>query len=114
MDLVKLVEMEQMKKKLPDFRVGDSVKVHHKVVEGGKERTQIVEGIVIARKGSGLNANFTIRRLSHGVGVERTFPIHSPRVDKVEIVKKGHVRRAKLFYLRKKIGKAAKVKEKKA
>jgi len=108
MDLIKLLEQEQMKKDFPEFRPGDSVKVHVKVVEGGRERIQIFEGVVIKRRGGGMRETFTVRRISYGVGVERTFPIHSPRIDRIEVVRRGKVRRARLFYLR---GKAARIKE---
>jgi large subunit ribosomal protein L19 len=112
-DLLASVEKAYLKKDVPDFKVGDTVKVHYKTVEGGKERLQVLEGVVISRKGKGIRETFTIRRFSHGVGVERTFPVHSPRVEKVDITKRGKVRKAKLFYLREKVGKQAKVKEKK-
>lgn len=113
MNLIRVLEKEQEKAQVPDFRVGDTVKVHHKVVEGGKERIQVIEGVVIERSKSSSKEAFTIRRVSHGVGVERTFLIHSPRIDKIDLVKRGMVRRSKLYYLRDKIGKDAKVKEKK-
>ena len=106
MKLIEKIEGEQIKKHVP-FRVGDSVKVHTRVKEGEKERTQIFAGIVIGHKGRGLNESFTVRRISYGEGVERVFPIHSPRVDKVEVERKGAVRRAKLTYLRKRLGKGA-------
>ena len=111
MDVIRLLEEEQMKKKLPEFRPGDTVKVHVKVVEGGRERIQVFEGVVIKRRGGGMRETFTVRRISYGVGVERTFPIHSPRIDKIDIIRHGKVRRAKLFYLRKLRGKAARIKE---
>ena len=98
-------------KDIPDFRPGDTVSVHTKVVEGSRERIQVFEGTVIARKGSGLKETFTVRKISYGVGVERVFPVHSPRIDKIEVVKKGKVRRAKLYYMRKLRGKAARIKE---
>ena len=101
MDMITLVEQQQMKKDIPDFRPGDTVSVHTKVVEGSRERIQVFEGTVIARKGSGLKETFTVRKISYGVGVERVFPVHSPRIDKIEVVKKGKVRRAKLYYMRK-------------
>lgn len=101
------IEQEQVKKDVPDFRVGDSVKVHTRVIEGDKERIQIFAGIVIARKGSGLNQAFTVRKISYGEGVERVFPLHSPKVAKIEITKAGKVRRARLHYLRKRQGKEA-------
>ncbi|HEY8361573.1 MAG TPA: 50S ribosomal protein L19 [Tissierellaceae bacterium] len=112
MDLIKLIEEEQLKKDLPEFNVGDTVQVHYKVVEGNRERIQVFEGIVIKIQGSGARKTFTVRRISYGVGVERTFPLHSPRIDKIVVTRKGRVRRAKLFYLREKLGKSAKVKEK--
>jgi large subunit ribosomal protein L19 len=101
------IEKEQLKKEVTDFAVGDTVKVHTRVVEGDKERIQIYTGIVIARKGVGINANFTVRRMSSGVGVERVFPLHSPRIAKLEVERKGSVRRAKLNYLRDRKGKSA-------
>ena len=106
------IEKESMKKEVPVANIGDTVKVFVKVVEGTRERLQAFEGVVIAKKNGGLRETFTVRRMSFGVGVERTFPIHSTRVDRVEIVRKGHVRRAKLYYLRERTGKAAKIKEK--
>lgn len=106
MDKLKLVEATQLKKEVPDFRPGDTVNVHVKVKEGDKERIQEFQGIVIARRGSGLNATFTVRKISNGVGVERIFPLHSPRIAKIEKMKDGNVRRAKLFYLRRLTAKA--------
>ena len=106
------IEKESMKKEVPVVNIGDTVKVFVKVVEGTSERLQAFEGVVIAKKNGGLRETFTVRRMSFGVGVERTFPIHSTRLDRVEIVRKGHVRRAKLYYLRERTGKAAKIKEK--
>ena len=97
---------------LPDFRPGDTVKVHVRVVEGNRERTQVFEGVVIARNGSGLDASFTVRKVSFGVGVERVFPINAPIIQKVEVTRRGDVRRAKLYYLRDRVGKAARIKEK--
>jgi large subunit ribosomal protein L19 len=105
--LLKKIESEQYRKDDAQFAVGDSVKVHTKVVEGDKERIQIFSGVVMGRRGHGLNATFTIRRISYGEGVERVFPLHSPRVDKVEVERQGAVRRAKLTYLRKRLGKGA-------
>src|ERR1700742_1753554 len=105
--LLDKIESEQYRKTPIDFGVGDSVKVHTKVVEGDKERIQIFSGVVIGRRGHGMNATFTVRRISYGEGVERVFPVHSPRVDKVEVERKGAVRRAKLTYLRKRLGKGA-------
>lgn len=111
MDLIKVVESEQLRNDIPDFNVGDTVKVHVKVVEGNRERIQVYEGVVMKRQGGGLSENFTVRRISYGIGVERTFPLHSPRVDKIEVVRRGKVRRAKLNYLKGRVGKAAKIKE---
>lgn len=109
------IESEQFRKDAADFAVGDTVRVHTKVVEGDKERIQIFSGVVMGRRGRGLNATFTVRRISYGEGVERVFPVHSPRVDKIEVERKGAVRRAKLTYLRKRVGKGAvAVKEKSA
>ncbi len=105
--LLDKIEMEQYRKAALDFGVGDSVRVHTKVTEGDKERIQIFSGVVIGRRGHGLNSTFTVRRISYGEGVERIFPVHSPRIDKVEIERKGSVRRAKLTYLRQRIGKGA-------
>lgn len=101
------IESEQLKKDRPDFRVGDTVRVHTRVVEGDKERIQVFTGVVIGRRGRGLNETFTVRRISYGEGVERVFPLHSPRIEKIEIERRGVVRRAKLTYLRKRIGKGA-------
>lgn len=112
MNLVKSIEQEQIKTNLPVMSIGDFVKVHLKVKEGNRERLQIFEGTVIARRGEGLKEMFTVRRVSYGVGVERILPLHSPRIDHIDIVRKGKVRRAKLYYLRDKMGKASKVKEK--
>lgn len=110
--IVRAIGNEQMKKDVPTFKVGDTIKVHTKVAEGEKERIQIFQGIVIARKGSGIHQSFTVRRISYGEGVERVFPLHSPRIDKIEIETEGRVRRAKLYYLRGRQGKrATKVKE---
>jgi len=112
MTLIEALERENLKPEIPDFSVGDTVKVHNKIVEGTRERIQVFEGIVIARKNSSVRETFTVRHVSFGVGVEKTFPVHSPRIDKIEVVKKGKVRRAKLYYLRDLSGKAAKIKEK--
>jgi len=109
--LIKELEQEQIKESVPSFNIGDTVRVHAKIVEGAKERIQVFEGVVLKRQHGGLRETFTVRRLSYGVGVEKTWPLHSPRVDRVEVVRRGVVRRAKLFYLRDRIGKAAKVKE---
>ncbi len=111
MDLVKAIEQEQLNKDVAKIDAGDYVRVHLKIKEGNRERIQVFEGTVIAKKGSGLSETFTVRRLASGVGVERIIPVHSPKIEKIETVRRGIVRRAKLYYLRKKIGKAAKVKE---
>ena len=111
MNEIRAIEAAQMKEELDKFKVGDTVKVHFKIVEGKNERIQIYEGLVIAMKNSGVGKTFTVRKKSYGVGVERVFPIHSPRIAKVELVRPGRVRRAKLYYIRGKIGKAAKIKE---
>lgn len=111
MELIKQIEQENMKTDVPQFKAGDTVKVHVKVIEGQRERIQLFEGVVIKRKGSGIRETFTVRRISYGVGVERTFPIHSPKVDRIEVVRIGRVRRAKLYYLRNLTGKAARIKE---
>ncbi|MCR2031989.1 50S ribosomal protein L19 [Anaerofustis stercorihominis] len=112
MDLLKLVENENLKADVTKFNVGDTVKVHVKVVEGKRERIQVFEGIVLKKQHGGVQETFTVRKISYGVGVERTFPVHSPRIDKIEVTRQGKVRRAKLHYLRDRVGKAAKVKEK--
>jgi len=111
MDLIKVIESEQLRSDIPVFNTGDTVKVHVKVVEGNRERIQVYEGVVIKRQGGGLSETFTVRRISSGIGVERTFPLHSPRVDKIEVVRRGKVRRAKIYYLRGRVGKKAKIKE---
>jgi large subunit ribosomal protein L19 len=111
MNEIQAIEAEQMKSELDQFKVGDTVKVHFKIVEGKTERVQIYEGLVIAMKNSKVGKTFTVRKISYGVGVERVFPIHSPRIVKVEVVRPGKVRRAKLYYIREKIGKGAKIKE---
>ena len=113
MNIIEALEKEQLRADVPNFGPGDTVKVHAKIVEGSRERIQIFEGVVIGRQGTGVREMFTVRRISYGVGVERMFPIHSPRVDKIEVVRRGAVRRAKLYYLRKLTGKAARIKEKK-
>lgn len=112
MNKMQLIEAAHMKKEIPKFNVGDTVKVFVKIVEEEKTRLQAFEGIVIAKKGAGIKESFTVRRISYGEGVERVFPLHSPSVDKIEVVKAGSVKRAKLYYLRKKIGKKTKVEEK--
>ena len=111
MDIIKSIEHEQLKSKIPDIKIGDTVRVHQRVKEGNRERIQVFEGIVIKKQNGGLNETFTVRRISYGVGVEKTFLIHSPLIEKVELVRVGKVRRAKLYYLRDRIGKAAKTKE---
>ena len=107
MNIIDKIEQEQLKQDVTPFNVGDTVKVHCRVVEGGKERIQIFEGLVIARRGSGVNAAFTVRKISYGEGVERVFPVHTPRIAKIEVVNRGKVRRAKLHYLRDRVGKRA-------
>lgn len=111
MDILKSIENEQIRTDLPKLEIGDFIKVHAKIKEGNRERIQVFEGTVIALKGSGLKETFTVRRVSYGVGVERIFPVNSPRIDHIDVVRKGDVRRAKLYYLRDRVGKAAKVKE---
>lgn len=111
-NVIDLIEAEALRKKVPELRPGDTVKVHARVVEGNRERIQIFEGVVIASKGSGVKRSFTVRRIAHGVGVERTFLLHSPRIDKIDVLRHGEVRRAKLYYLRGKVGKSARVREK--
>ncbi len=111
MNLLEMVDKEQMKSNIPAFRPGDTVKVHAKVRERGKERIQVFEGVVIRRKRGGKRSTFTVRKVSFGIGVERIFPLHSPNVDKIEVIRYGKVRRSKLYYLRKKRGKEARIKE---
>ena len=111
MDILKSIEHEQLKNKIPELRVGNTVRVHVRIKEGNKERIQVFEGIVIKKQGGGVNATFTVRRISYGVGVEKTFLVHSPLVEKVEVVRVGKARRAKLYYLRERTGKASKTKE---
>ena len=111
MDLVKVLSEQHLKSDVPDLKIGDTVKVHAKIKEGNRERIQIFEGIIIAMKHSGINKTVTVRRVSYGVGVEKTFLVHSPNVAKFEVIRHGKVRRAKLYYLRDRLGKAAKVKE---
>ena len=111
MDALKTIASDSLKNELPQFNIGDTVKVSVNIREGQRERIQMFEGTVIAKKGSGVAETFTVRRVAYGVGVERVFPVHSPNIDKLEIVRKGKVRRAKLYYLRDRVGKAAKVKE---
>ena len=112
MDLVKVLADQQIKTDLPELKIGDTVKVHAKIKEGNRERIQIFEGTIIAMKHSGINKTVTVRRISYGVGVEKTLPVHSPNIAKFEVVRHGKVRRAKLYYLRDRVGKAAKVQEK--
>ena len=111
MDIIKSIEHEQLKNKIPDLHVGDTIRVHQRIKEGNRERIQVFEGIVIKKQGGGVNATFTVRRVAYGVGVEKTFLIHSPMVEKVEVVRVGKARRAKLYYLRDRVGKSAKTKE---
>ena len=111
MDIIKSIEHEQLKNKIPDLKVGDTVRVHQKIKEGNRERIQVFEGIIIKKQNGGVNATFTVRKISYGVGVEKTFLVHSPLVEKVEVVRVGKARRAKLYYLRDRVGKAAKTKE---
>lgn len=112
MDIIKALEQEQLRTDLPSLSIGDYVKVHLKVKEGSRERIQIFEGTVIAKKGAGLKETFTVRRVSYGVGVERILPVHSPKIAQIEVVRNGKIRRAKLYFLRERVGKASKVKEK--
>jgi len=112
MDKIKQLQIEQMRMDLPDFAAGDTVKVHVKIKEGEKERIQVFQGVVISRRNGTTNATFTVRKVSYGIGVERIFPLHSPAIDKIEVVTRGRVRRAKIYYLRKLRGKAARIKEK--
>ncbi|HLU43079.1 MAG TPA: 50S ribosomal protein L19 [Microthrixaceae bacterium] len=109
-----LIDQSSLRDDVPDFVAGDTLKVHVKVVEGNKERVQVFQGVVIARQGGGVNETFTVRKVSYGVGVERTFPVHSPIIDRIEVVTRGDVRRAKLYYQRDRVGKRAKIKEKRA
>ena len=112
MDIIKSIEHEQLKNKIPELRVGDTVRVHARVKEGNRERIQVFEGIIIKKQSGGINETFTVRRISYGVGVEKTFLVHSPNVEKIEVTRVGKARRAKLYYLRDRVGKAAKTKEK--
>ena len=111
MDIIKSIEREQLKNRIPDLKVGDTVRVHQRIKEGNRERIQVFEGIIIKKQGGSVNATFTVRRIAYGVGVEKTFLVHSPLVEKVEVVRVGKARRAKLYYLRDRLGKAAKTKE---
>ena len=111
MDLMKTLTNEQLKENPPEFNIGDTVRVHNRIKEGERQRIQMFEGTVIAKKNGGISETFTVRRISYGVGVEKTFPLHSPNVEQVDVVRRGRVRRAKLYYLRDRVGKSAKVKE---
>ena len=113
MNIIDTITAEYLRTDLPEFKPGDTVKVHVKVVEGEKERIQVYEGVVIKRQGKSATETFTVRRVAYGVVVERTFPIHSPRIDKIEVIRRGRVRRAKLYYLKDRIGKAARIKDEK-
>lgn len=112
MDIIRDIEQQQIKQDLPEFHVGDNVKVHYRITEGNRERIQVFQGDVIRRQGESVRETFTVRKISFSIGVERTFPVHSPKIEKIEVTRKGDVRRAKLYYLRNKVGKAAKIKEK--
>ena len=112
MDIIRAIEQQQVNQDIPEFHVGDNVKVHYLIKEGNRERIQVFQGDVIRRQGAGVRETFTVRKISFSIGVERTFPVHSPKIKKIEVVRQGDVRRAKLYYLRKKVGKAAKIKEK--
>ncbi|ARU62421.1 50S ribosomal protein L19 [Tumebacillus avium] len=110
-ELLKAITAEQIRQDIPQFKAGDTVRVHVKVKEGNRERIQVFEGVVIKRRGGGISATYTVRKMSYGVGVERTFPLHTPKVDKIEVTRRGRVRRAKLYYLRNLTGKAARIRE---
>ena len=112
MNIIEALEKEQLRSDIPDFAPGDTVRVHAKIVEGSRERIQMFEGVVISRQGTGVRETFTVRRISYGIGVERMFPDHSPRIENIDVLRKGIVRRAKLYYLRNLTGKAARIKEK--
>ena len=112
MDMIQAFTNEQLKKDVPSVNIGDTIRVHNRIKEGSRERIQLFEGTVIAKRGGGISETFTVRRVAYGCGVEKTFPLHSPNVEKVVVVREGRVRRAKLFYLRDRVGKSAKVKEK--
>ena len=112
MDIIRAIEQQQIKQDVPEFNVGDNVKVHYRIVEGNRERVQVFQGDVIRRQGASNRETFTVRKISFSIGVERTFPVHSPKIEKIEVVRRGDVRRAKLYYLRNKVGQAAKIKEK--
>ena len=112
MDIIRAIEQQQIKQDVPEFNVGDNVKVHYRITEGNRERIQVFQGDVIRRQGASNRETFTVRKISFSIGVERTFPVHSPKIERIEVVRQGDVRLAKLYYLRKKVGKAAKIKEK--
>ena len=112
MDIIRAIEQQQIKQDVPEFNVGDNVKVHYRITEGNRERIQVFQGDVIRRQGASNRETFTVRKISFSIGVERTFPVHSPKIERIEVVRQGDVRRAKLYYLRMKVGKAAKIKEK--
>ena len=112
MDIIRAIEQQQIKQDVPEFNVGDNVKVHYRITEGNRERIQVFQGDVIRRQGASNRETFTVRKISFSIGVERTFPVHSPKIERIEVVRQGDVRRAKLYYLRKQVGKAAKIKEK--
>ena len=112
MDIIRALEQQQIKEDVPEFFVGDNVKVHYRITEGNRERIQVYQGDVIRKHGASNRETFTVRKISFGVGVERTFPVHSPKIDRIEVVRHGAVRRSKLYYLRKKVGKAARIREK--
>ena len=112
MDIIRAIEQQQIKQDVPECNVGDNVKVHYRITEGNRERIQVFQGDVIRRQGASNRETFTVRKISFSIGVERTFPVHSPKIERIEVVRQGDVRRAKLYYLRKKVGKAAKIKEK--
>ena len=112
MDIIRAIEQQQIKQDVPEFNVGDNVKVHYRITEGNRERIQVFQGDVIRRQGASNRETFTVRKISFSIGVERTFPVHSPKIERIEVVRQGDVRRAKPYYLRKKVGKAAKIKEK--
>ncbi|NOQ46209.1 MAG: 50S ribosomal protein L19 [Desulfobulbaceae bacterium] len=111
LNIIDKIDQEQLRFDLPDFRPGDTVKVHIRIIEGSKERIQVFQGVVLKRKRGKMNASFTVRKISHGVGVEKTFALHSPRIEKIEVVTRGRVRRSRLFYLRERRGKAARIRE---
>ena len=112
MDIIRAIEQQQIKQDVPEFNVGDNVKVHYRITEGNRERIQVFQGDVIRRQGESVRETFTVRKISFSIGVERTFPVHSPKIEKIEVMRMGDVRRAKLYYMRDKVGKAAKIKEK--